>query len=195
MVLLGRVKGRRGDDLGLDARQLAARQQGIAAALGGLALGFVLPVDAAAILAADVAELAVLHRRIDVAPEVVEQLPIADLLRVVGHANRLGVSGTAGADLFIGGIDGAAGGIAGFRGNDTRQFFEIGLDAPEATPGENRRADFRRPRVRRVGRAGTGAGAEEEQRQRGGEAAPDHARNSGSFSLRATNCRATPLLQ
>ena len=79
--------------------QLAAFQQGVAAGFGDFAFGLVLPVDGAAILRADVAELAVLHRRVDMAPEVIDQLLIAHLRRIVAYADGLGMPGAAGADL------------------------------------------------------------------------------------------------
>ena len=71
MVFLGRIEGCGGDNLGVDYLEFATGTQGITAAFGKLAFGFVLPVNAAAILVAAVAELLVLDRRVNVFPEKV----------------------------------------------------------------------------------------------------------------------------
>ena len=92
MVVLGQVEGAGGRELGVDRLEPAALEQRVTAGFHHLALGRVAPVDAAAVLAADVAELAVFHRGVDVAPEIVDQLGIAHLGRVVDDAHRLGVA-------------------------------------------------------------------------------------------------------
>jgi hypothetical protein len=53
------------------------------------------------ILGADVAELAILDRGVDVTPEVVHQLRVADFCRVVDHAHGFGVPGAARTDLLV----------------------------------------------------------------------------------------------
>ena len=132
MVFLGRVERCGGDDLGMDFLEFPASQQRIAAAFGDFAFRRVLPVDAAAILAAAVTELPVLRRRVNVVPEMDHQLCIADLGRIVGHPDRFRVPGAASADLFVAWIGRFARGVARLGTNDPWQFFEIRLGAPEA---------------------------------------------------------------
>ena len=67
-----------------------------------------------AILIADVAELPVLHSRIDVMPEILQRLFVGDFGGIVDPAHRLGVARAAGTHLFVGRILRLAAGVARF---------------------------------------------------------------------------------
>ena len=108
---LGRRDDRRDDRLLERLRLLERRLR----RLGGCRCSSLCTKIAGAVLRADVAELAVLHRRIDVVPEDVEQLLVADLLRVVDDLHRLGVAGAAGRDLLVGRVLRLAARVAGRR--------------------------------------------------------------------------------
>ena len=136
MVFLGRIEGGGGDDLGMDFLEFSAGEEGIAAAFGKLAFGLVLPVDAAAILAAAVAELFVLDRRVNMLPEIIDQLRIAHPGRIVSDTHRFRVPGAAGTDLLVGRVRFLAGGVTGFGADDAGQLLEIGFDTPETTSSE-----------------------------------------------------------
>ncbi len=71
-------------------------------------------------------------------PEHLEQLFVADLLRVEHHEHRLGVVGEAGADLFIRGIPGLAARITDRGRVHARRLPEHALRAPEAAQAELR---------------------------------------------------------
>ncbi|KAG1246543.1 hypothetical protein G6F68_014596 [Rhizopus microsporus] len=72
------------------------------------------------------------HREIDL-----QQLPIADLLGVVGDFHGFGVAGAAAADgVVVGGVFLAAG-IAGHRAGHALDVLEHGLHAPEAAAGDD----------------------------------------------------------
>ena len=87
MVFLSGVEGGCRNDLGVDFLEFPAGQQGFATGFGDLAFFSVLPVNTAAVLAAAIAELFVLHSRVDVFPEIVDQLGIAQLAGVVADAH------------------------------------------------------------------------------------------------------------
>ena len=92
MVSLGRIEGSGGGDLGDDrigeGLGLLERRPRL---LRRLPLYFVVVKDSAAVLLADVAELSVGRRRIDVPPEDCEQLLIADDAWVKDDPYRFGV--------------------------------------------------------------------------------------------------------
>ena len=68
----------------------------------GFSFAVIGPINPAAVLTAAIAELLILHGRIDVPPKILDQLRIADFGRIVSDAHRLGVTGTACADLLVG---------------------------------------------------------------------------------------------
>ena len=179
MVFLGRPEGRSRQHFGVDHRETGTFEQGVTALLGDLALGLVLPVDPAAVLAAAVAELAVLDRWVDVAPEILDQLGVADLLRIVEDAHRFGMTRAPGADRFIARVVGFASGVARFDFDDAGQFFEVGLDAPKTAASENGAGLA----VRDVGALRKeGRSAESQSHGQPEKSAKIHVRNSGSAS-------------
>ena len=68
--------------------------------------------DFTAVLVAPVAELAIGHGRIDIVPVNVQQLRVADALRIIHNLHGLGVPGSAAGDFLVGGVRFAAAGIA-----------------------------------------------------------------------------------
>src|SRR5262249_51214980 len=101
VVLLGRIERRRRDDLGDDRLLEGLRAlERVARCLGRAALRLVGDEDRAAVLVAGVAELAIARRRVDVVPEDVDQLLVADLRGIVADPDRLGVARAAGGDLL-----------------------------------------------------------------------------------------------
>jgi hypothetical protein len=93
VILLGPVKRRRWGDFGVNRAGEAFRLlEGSLRRLGEPLLLLVVIEDRRPVLRADVAELPVLHRGVDVAPENVEESRIVDHGRVVGDLDRLGVT-------------------------------------------------------------------------------------------------------
>src|SRR5262245_9415013 len=137
VVLLGRIERRRGDDLGDDRllEGLRALELG-ARGLGRAPLGLVGDENGAAVLMAGVAELAVTGGRVDVVPEDVEQLLVADLRGIVADTDRLGVARPAGGHLLVGWIHLGPTGVAGSDFEHTLEPLEGRLHAPEAAAGE-----------------------------------------------------------
>jgi hypothetical protein len=144
MVLLGLVErpGRR--DLSLDRLLLEARLHHSLRGLSEAALLVVMIKDRSSILVAVIAELPVLRQWIDVVPEHVQELLIADLRGVVDDLDRLGMTCPPARDLFITWIGGSAAGIAGGCADHTRDLIEVGLHAPEASAGKSSDRGFRR---------------------------------------------------
>src|SRR5436309_3119107 len=138
MVLLGRVERGRRHDLGRD-RAAEALGETLLRLLRETALRVVVVEDRGSILVAVVAELRLRRERVDVVPEDVEQLRVADLARVVDDLDRFGVSGAARRHLLVGGVPGVAAGVADGGREDALQLLEGGLHAPEAPAGEGRR--------------------------------------------------------
>jgi hypothetical protein len=104
VILLGRPEGPRRNDLGHDRTgQLLRRLERRLRRERQLLLRFVVEEDRRAILAAVVAELRVARDRVDVVPEDVEQLLVADLGGIVDDVYRLGVARDASRDLLVGG--------------------------------------------------------------------------------------------
>ena len=139
MVFLGAPEGGGGGQFRVDVLEPFARQQCITARFGDHALGFVLPVDAAAVGRPGVAELAILHRGVDMAPEVFDELPVADLLRVVVDLDGFGMPGVSMAHTSVARVLRPAGGVARFDLKYAGQLFEVLLHAPEAAAGKYRR--------------------------------------------------------
>ena len=69
-------------------------------------------------------------------PEQLEQVGVADLLRVVDHQHALGVARQTAAHLFIGRIGGETTLIAGGGDIDAGLLPEQSLDAPETAHGK-----------------------------------------------------------
>src|SRR5206468_3306773 len=158
MVLLGRVERGRRHDLGRN-RTAEALGEALLRLLREAALGVVVVEDRGAVLVAVVAELRLRRERVDVVPEDVEQLRVADLAGVVDDLDRLRVAGAARRHLLVGGVLGMAAGVADGGRDDPRQLLEGRLHAPEAPAGEARRGVLLRAR----GPAERGQHAHEEQ--------------------------------
>jgi hypothetical protein len=93
--------------------------------------------DLRAVLRARIAELPVLHRRIVVQPECLEQLLVVDLGRVIGDLDHLGVAGAPAGYLLIGRILDLAAHVAGdHRVRGQAELLERLFGAPEAAGGE-----------------------------------------------------------
>ena len=135
MVVLGLVERTGGHDLGRD-RLLEALGDLRLRRLGQTALLVIAVENGAAVLAAMVAELAILRERIDVVPEHVEKLLVADLGWIEGDLHRLGMAGAAVRDLFVARIGDLSAGIAGRGAEHARHLVEVGLHAPEAAAGK-----------------------------------------------------------
>src|SRR5262249_57090681 len=101
--------------------------------------------DRAAVLVAMVAKLSILRQGIDVVPEYVEELVIANLGRVADDLHRFGVAGAAARHLLVAGIGGVPAGIARGGADHAFDLVEVGLQAPETAAGEGR---HRRPLLR-----------------------------------------------
>src|SRR5450759_4103258 len=149
VIVLGCVERAGGDDLRID-RLL---ELGLDFFLGGFrqfALLVVAHENRGAVLVAAVAELPVLHGRIDGVPVMREQLLVGDLARIIDHLHRLGVPGATGGDLLVARIGDVPAGVAR-RGRDhPRHVVEIRFRAPEAAASEDRhRLSRRRLRQRR----------------------------------------------
>src|SRR5436305_13745800 len=70
--------------------------------------------DRRAILGADVIALAIELRRVVGREEDIQQIVVAELLRIEGDPDRFGVAGVAAAYLLIGGAGDRAAGVAAF---------------------------------------------------------------------------------
>src|SRR5262249_59099346 len=135
MIVLGLVERPGRDDLRLNRLLEAALHQRLGS-LRRRALRLVVIEDRGAVLVAHVAELPVLRERIDVVPENIEKLVVAHLRGVKGDLYRFGMPGAAVRHLLVGGIGGAAAGIARRGAAHALDLVEIGLHAPEAPAGE-----------------------------------------------------------
>src|SRR5271166_2429217 len=94
VVLFCLVERSGGRDLGLDRLLEAGLHRGLRG-FGKLALLVVMIKDRSSILIAVVAELPVLRQRIDVVPEHVQELLIAEPGRIVDDLDRFGMAGSA----------------------------------------------------------------------------------------------------
>src|SRR5262245_18048190 len=137
VVLLRLVERSRRHDLGLD-RLLEALGDLSLRGLRQRPLLLAMREDRAAVLVAAVAELPILRQRIDVVPQHVDHLLVADLGRVVDDLDRLGMSGAAVRDLLVAGIDAAPADIARGGADHAFDLVEVGFHAPEAAAGEGR---------------------------------------------------------
>ncbi|MNP36616.1 hypothetical protein D3C76_1300180 [compost metagenome] len=89
-------------------------------------------IDRRAVLGAVVITLTHALRRVVVFPEHLQQLFVADDVRVIHHPYRLGMAGLAGADFAVGWVRGITAGVARRSAIDPRQRPEQALHAPEA---------------------------------------------------------------
>ncbi len=94
--------------------------------------------DLGPILIAHIAELPVGDERVDVVPEMVQQLLVAHNRRIENDADRLGVPGAAAWYLSIRRIYNCSTGVAGCRGYDAANLVEVGFRAPETARREGR---------------------------------------------------------
>src|SRR5262245_3644204 len=85
-----------------------------------------------------IAELRVARERVDVVPEDVEELLVADRARVVDDLDRFGVTRATRRDLLVRGILGLAAGVADRRRDHPRELLEGRLHAPETATSEGR---------------------------------------------------------
>ena len=139
MIVLGRVEGGRGNDLGDDRAIEAPRfVEHVTRRFGELLLLVIEVVDAGAVLAAAIDKLAAGVGRIDVHPEDLEQLLEADLGRVIADLHGLGVAGGAGRNLLVGRVIDMTVDVAGDYRMHAVEFFKGRLHAPEAAAGKDR---------------------------------------------------------
>jgi len=103
VITLGLVEGAGGNNLD-DDRLLETLLDVLLRRFGGLPLRFVANEDRGAILIADVAELTMRVQRIDVLPEVIEQLLVADLRRIEHDLHGFRVARSAVRHLLVGRI-------------------------------------------------------------------------------------------
>jgi hypothetical protein len=88
---------------------------------------------------ADVRTLTVeLRRIVHHREEDLQELAVADGVRIVGDLDRFRVAGGAGGDLLVGRVGKVAAGIAGDGIDDPFGMLEHRLHAPEAAAGEDR---------------------------------------------------------
>ena len=92
--------------------------------------------DRGPVLGAHVGALPVERRRIVQGEKHVEQIAEGNHRGIEGDLHHLGVTGRAGADLFVVGIGRGAAGVARFDFGHTLEKFESGFEAPEAAAGE-----------------------------------------------------------
>src|SRR6478735_860461 len=104
VILLGWVERARLNDFGIDMWKVSVFLKLGFARFGRLTLAWVQIEDRAAVLTPVIAELLILDGGIDVVPEVVEQLRVRDLVRVVVDQHRFRVAGATAAHLLVGGI-------------------------------------------------------------------------------------------
>ena len=123
---------------GAVARRLQPLLECVAGSFRRLALLVAVTVDAGAILRADIVALAHALRRIVVLPENLQQIVVADCVRVEDHEHDLGVCGHAGADFAVGRIRGMAGGVSDGRAVHPGELPEFLLGAPKAAHCEHR---------------------------------------------------------
>ena len=104
--------------------------------LNNAVLGSIGVVHAAAVLAAAIVALAVEAGGIDHAQIVLHDVGQAQLCGVVDHFNGFGMAGVFAHHLFVGGVFGAAVGIAGYGVNHAGNALEIGFQPPKAAAGQ-----------------------------------------------------------
>ena len=85
-----------------------------------------------------IAKLRVRRHGINVVPEQVQQLLVADLPWIIHDLDGFRVARAAGLDLLVGRMLGLSSGVAGGHGDDAWHRVEDGLLAPEAAAGEYR---------------------------------------------------------
>src|SRR5690606_26920845 len=110
--------------------------------LGGPCLFFLfrrLEENGTPVLAAAIDKLTVGVGGIHVAPEPIQQLSVADLVRIIDYLHRFGVAGGTAGDLLIGGVGLVTAGVATDGLADTVEFLEVRLGAPETSASEHRR--------------------------------------------------------
>src|SRR5262249_39994283 len=76
------------------------------------------------------------RERVDVVPVDIEKLLVRDLVRVVDHLHRLGVTCCSGLDLLVARIRGLAARIGGSHADDTNYPVARLLHGPEAAAGK-----------------------------------------------------------
>src|SRR5688500_15898596 len=144
VIILGRIELRRWNNLGGNRLPEPAGRLELAFACFGQAPLFgTRGEDRAAVLVADIAELAIDREWIDIAPEDLQQLRVTDQCRVVAHQHRLGMAGAAGRYLLISGIGDVATDIARRGRFHPRQLVERRFHAPETAAGEDRHGGLR----------------------------------------------------
>jgi hypothetical protein len=94
--------------------------------------------DDGAVLRAHIRTLPVQRRRIVHAEKHLEQIVIADLLRIEGDLHDLCMSGRSGTHLLIRGVRARAARIAGDDALHAAQLAEERIDAPEASGAKGR---------------------------------------------------------
>ena len=135
MIALCGIESSGGHDFGNDLlAQLPLRSS--LAGLGELFFLVVCIKNRAAVLIAAVAKLAAGIKGIDIGPENIEQLGIADLVRVVFDLHHLRVPGTTAGHLLISRVLHLAAAVSGSGFQHAIQLVVRGLHAPEATSGE-----------------------------------------------------------
>jgi hypothetical protein len=141
MISLRRIKPLQRHDLSHDLRGKDASGIELSnVGLGDVFLFIVRVEDDGSVLRALVRALAVELGRIQRnREEDAKQLPISDLGRIVDDLDRLGVAGFAGADGLVFGGLGRAARVAGGRADHPLYVLEHGLDAPEASSGNDGR--------------------------------------------------------
>src|SRR5262245_31207352 len=139
MVLLGGIEGL--ERLDLDGDRSGERLRFLDLPLRGLGeprLRVVRGEDHGPVLAADVAELTVRRRGIDVVAVDVEELLVGDPAGIEENLDRFRMAGLPRRDLFVGRILGVAARIARRRRDHPLDAVEGRLHAPEAASRENR---------------------------------------------------------
>src|SRR4051812_5692710 len=102
MIVLSFVERARIHDLCLDRLvEAAGSLNRFLRRLGGAALFSTVDEDRGPVLVATVAELPVFRERVDVVPENLQQLLVADLRRIIDNLDRFRVAGAAGGHLPV----------------------------------------------------------------------------------------------
>src|SRR4051794_8438906 len=161
VVLLGLVEGAGRDDLGVDGARRELCLDLLLGFLRELLLLLAAIENRRAVLIAGVAELLVLHERIDVVPEHVGELGFVPLRGAVDIPPRLCVTGAARRHLLVGGVLNGPSDEAGGGRDDARHLVEVGLDAPETPTRENRSRRLLSLRVCAAHRGGEQTGGKE----------------------------------
>src|SRR3984893_6127856 len=140
MIILGEVKLAGGRDLGGDGAEAFCGERlliGGARRFRRLSLRITKRVDRGAILRADIIALTHALRRVVIFPERFQEQVVGNLFRIEHDQHRLGVTGAARTDLFIGRVLGMTAGVADSGGVDAiAELPEFSFRAPEAAETE-----------------------------------------------------------